>query len=1099
MAAAASSTSGFVGRERELGELRRALDRAGSGHGRLFLLSGEPGIGKTRLAEEIAAEAAAKDMRVLWGRCWEGDGAPAYWPWIQVLRACLAEADAEQRTAILGVEATPRIAQDIAQLLPELHLAHLQSVKPRGPQPSDPEQARFLLFESVATVLRNVARIAPLLILIDDLHDADHPSLLMQRFIASQTKDARILMVGTYRDTEVRQSAELSKLIGDLTREGHLLPIPGLSEGEIGEFIESNSGEKADNKLVTDLYQATDGNPLFVDGVVRLLVAEGKVDRTRLDGTAFKIPDDVRESIRRRLAKLPDETSPILSTASVVGNDFETALLAKVSGNTAKQITAQMEDAIRAGIVIVGAAGGKRYQFSHALIREALYQDLALNRRTEFHCQIGSALEEVYYADLKPHLATLAHHFREGGIVDKAIDYSIAAGESAEAVFAYRDAISHLRPALALSEAHDDRNSARRAQVLLCLGRIQVFFGDRDAGVAHLETGLKIFEQLRDERHAGEIHLHLGRVFGPMGPHTNVARGLLHLRRAEVLFERTSEKDSLGMLNWGIARTSFEALQIDEAIVASQKAMDIFEQLGERELWGRVASNQAQYFMVKGKLARAVALLDQILVEAAGFENPDGFQHITWTSGLVRLLMRDPREATRFFRLGLTRPGRQLNLRALLLEFLTLSELLGGNLAEAKRLAAENIVNQTFRSQIAFSEGDWEAAGEMYQEALTWAQNAGSKWNELNTLTHMVELLRVTGDYDRAAAALERALNLYSPDDQFWEMRARPQAVLLSIDAGRPEKAEEHLKYCRGILAQQEDWLGRAGTIWRAEGIVAAAKNRFSESDPHFEKAIQNFKQYSLPWEEAETLHYWGRALFQARQLDRAHEKLDAAIKIYRDRGARQRWIDRVEADRPRAQPLRSGGDAANAESGNREAIFHDEGDFWSIAYLGHSFRLKDMRGLHYIAYLLAHPNERFHVRDLAVLNEPPVEADRGDAALILDHRAKADYRARLSELRTELDEAERMNDSGRAERIREEIEFVNDELSAALGLGGRDRKTSDDGERARLRIGKVIRSALNAIRERDPSLGLHFSACIRTGYYCAYIPDPRQLPSWKL
>jgi len=301
------------------------------------------------------------------------------------------------------------------------------------------------------------------------------------------------------------------------------------------------------------------------------------------------------------------------------------------------------------------------------------------------------------------------------------------------------------------------------------------------------------------------------------------------------------------------------------------------------------------------------------------------------------------------------------------------------------------------------------------------------------------------------------------------------------------------------ILAQQEDWLGRAGTIWRAEGVVAAAKNRFSESDPHFEKAIQNFKQYSLPWEEAETLHYWGRALLQARQLDRAHEKLDAAIKIYRDRGARQRWIDRVEADRPRAQPLRSGGDAANAESGNREAIFHDEGDFWSIAYLGHSFRLKDMRGLHYIAYLLAHPNERFHVRDLAVLNEPPVEADRGDAALILDHRAKADYRARLSELRTELDEAERMNDSGRAERIREEIEFVNDELSAALGLGGRDRKTSDDGERARLRIGKVIRSALNAIRERDPSLGLHFSACIRTGYYCAYIPDPRQLPSWKL
>ena len=439
-AGAISSTSGFIGRERELGDLRRALDEAHSGRGQLFLLSGEPGIGKTRLAEEIAIEATARGIRAVWGRSWEGGGAPAYWPWIQVVRACLADADAQQRTAILGFEATPQIAQHIAQLLPELHAAHPQNVKHPGPQPSDPEQARFQLFESVATVLKNVARMAPLVIVIDDLHDADHPSLLMQRFIASQTKDARILMVGTYRDTEVRQSQELSKLIGDLTREGHSIPIAGLSHAEVGEFIESSSGKKADDKLVADLYQATDGNPLFVDGVVRLLVAEGKVERARLNGSAFRIPDGVRESIRRRLVKLPEETNLMLSIASVIGNEFETRLLAEVSGSAAKQITERMEDAIRAGIVIGGATGSKRYRFSHALIREALYEDLAANRRIELHGQIGSAIEEVHKDDLKPHLAALAHHFREGGIADKAIDYSILAGEAAEAVFAYDEA-----------------------------------------------------------------------------------------------------------------------------------------------------------------------------------------------------------------------------------------------------------------------------------------------------------------------------------------------------------------------------------------------------------------------------------------------------------------------------------------------------------------------------------------------------------------------------------------------------------------------------------------------------------------------------------
>jgi eukaryotic-like serine/threonine-protein kinase len=151
------SSNAFVGRERELAELRAGLADVRAGHGRLFLLSGEPGIGKTRLADEFARLAVAQATRVAWGRCWEGDGAPAYWPWIQVIRACLAEADAEQRSAILGSEAAPQFVQDIAQLVPELHGAHPQSLKHPGPQSANPEQARFRLFEAVTTLLKNVA------------------------------------------------------------------------------------------------------------------------------------------------------------------------------------------------------------------------------------------------------------------------------------------------------------------------------------------------------------------------------------------------------------------------------------------------------------------------------------------------------------------------------------------------------------------------------------------------------------------------------------------------------------------------------------------------------------------------------------------------------------------------------------------------------------------------------------------------------------------------------------------------------------------------------------------------------------------------------
>src|SRR5215472_7694531 len=239
----------FVGRERELAELRVGLADVTGGHGHLFLLSGEPGIGKTRLADEFGRLALAQGVRLAWGRCWEGDGAPAYWPWIQIIRACLADTEAEQRAAILGSEARPQVAQDIVQLLPELRAVYAPTPRPPGLQPTDPEQARFQLFESVVSLLKNVVRIGPLVIVIDDLHDADHPSLLLLKFIAGHSKDARILLVGTYRETEVRQSQELTRLIGDLHREGHSIPIVGLSETEVGDFVESRSGKTAGGKL----------------------------------------------------------------------------------------------------------------------------------------------------------------------------------------------------------------------------------------------------------------------------------------------------------------------------------------------------------------------------------------------------------------------------------------------------------------------------------------------------------------------------------------------------------------------------------------------------------------------------------------------------------------------------------------------------------------------------------------------------------------------------------------------------------------------------------------------------------------------------------
>jgi predicted ATPase len=529
-----STHNAFVGREPELSELRAGLDDASAGHGRLFLLSGEPGIGKTRLAEEISNEASARGMRVVWGRCWEGGGAPAYWPFIQITRACVDDHDGEHLEALLGSGAS-----EIARLIPEIKLS-LPSIEEAKAAP-DSESARFRLFDAVATLLRNVARSGPLLMVVDDLHDADQPTLQMLRFIGRETKDARMLIVGTYRDAEVRQSPELGKLIGDLIREGRTVSIAALSQGEVGEFIERSSAKKADDKLVAYLHHATAGNPLFVDGVVRLLAAEGKLDRTGFDVCAFKIPDGVRESIRRRLAGLSAEANSLLSIASVMGNEFEMRLLERISGRSSEQMIEQTDEALRIGVLRTGGPGFTRQQFSHALIREVLYDDLAANRRIELHGEVGTAIEEIYKSELRPHWAQLAHHFRAARVAGKAIDYSIDAGEAAYRIFAYEDASLSWQAALRLMEEHNIEPQ-KRARLLERLATLMSVTDLSDPkGIEYLARALNIYEESGQTEHAALVHSRMGAALAMRSAFSNPLNAIEHYRKAEAILGKGAD------------------------------------------------------------------------------------------------------------------------------------------------------------------------------------------------------------------------------------------------------------------------------------------------------------------------------------------------------------------------------------------------------------------------------------------------------------------------------------------------------------------------------------------------------------------------------
>ncbi|TMA83168.1 MAG: hypothetical protein E6J77_14725, partial [Deltaproteobacteria bacterium] len=464
----------FVGRQYELVELRAGLEDAVGGRGRSFLVVGEAGIGKTRLVEELAREAAERGHLVLWGRCWEGEGAPPYWPWIQVIRAYLRIPRSEGLPRIAGGAGAPYLAQ----LVPEL--GGLQSRAPSVPPQS--EHARFYLFDAVVTFLQSRPDHTPLVLVFDDLQWADTPSLLLLQFLVHELRDTAMLVVATYREIEARQNPHVADILGALARDGRHLPLRGFGEEEVALFIEGKTGRSASAALVRAVHRETEGNPFFVDEIVHLLVAEEALERRdAMIARRLPVPQGVREAIRRRLAPLPAPCRDALTLASVVGREFGLGALQRACALGADALLEVLGPALGREILVPDPRTAGRYRFAHALIRETIYEELGAAERARLHGRIGEVLEALHQMDPTPHLATLAHHFLEAvpaGGAEKAITYSTRAARYAEASLAYEDAAVLFERALeVLAEAHP-ADARERCELLLARGGAQWKAGD---------------------------------------------------------------------------------------------------------------------------------------------------------------------------------------------------------------------------------------------------------------------------------------------------------------------------------------------------------------------------------------------------------------------------------------------------------------------------------------------------------------------------------------------------------------------------------------------------------------------------------------------
>lgn len=480
----------FVGRHREIDTLLKALSAACDGHGGIALIAGEPGVGKTRVAMELGLHCAHHDARMPWGRCHEDEGAPPYWPWAQIVRgvAEAIRADEELRADLDSG------APDLLDLVPVLR-SRFPDIEPPTAL-SDPAQSRFRLFGSVTRFLGNVSRRHPLILVLDDLHWADVSSLRLLEHLAQELADNRILVVGTYRDTDLSRRHRLSDTLGALARTPRLvrLHLTGLGIDDVNHFIAGAVGVTPPAWLTRTIHEQTEGNPLFVREVTRLLLDQGHFDGKAIV-PQMRLPEGVREVIGRRLNMLSPACNDTLALAAVIGREFALDILL---GATADRIEAEILELLDEALTarIIEEIDNHRYQFTHTLVRATLYDELRAGQRRRMHHAVGEAIERLRSADLDPVLADLSHHFRTSGLTEdnaRAIDYTIRAGLRADAAVAFEDAITFFQNALDLTDS-----APERCDLLLRIGHAQRKTSLHGEALTNLRSAIEIARRLDD-------------------------------------------------------------------------------------------------------------------------------------------------------------------------------------------------------------------------------------------------------------------------------------------------------------------------------------------------------------------------------------------------------------------------------------------------------------------------------------------------------------------------------------------------------------------------------------------------------------------------
>ena len=888
----------FVGRDDELERLGQLWKEAEAGELRVALLAGEPGVGKTRLAAELAGRVHDEGATVLAGRCDEDLGVP-YQPFVEALRHFMDHAP-------LLAGRLGRYGGELARLVPEL-----SEQVPGLPAPmrSDPETERYRLFDAVAAWLDVASAEEPLLLVLDDLQWAAKPTLLLLRHVV-RAGCGRAFILGTYRDTELTHDHPLVELVADLRRQGHVdrLSLSGLDDIGVRAFVEQASGAALDETglaVARVVYEETEGNPFFVREVLRHLAETGAIERreggwtTRLSVDELGIPEGVRDVVGRRLSRLSEDANQTLRVAAVVGAEFELGVVQLAGGLDEDRLLAAVEQATVARLVTELSA--TRFRFAHALVRVTLYESLTASRQVTLHRKAAEAIETIHRDSLDDHVPALAYHWAKASApvtnVTKAVDYARWAGDRALAQLAHDEAAVYYRSALDLLDGAGLSDDPRRLELLISFGEAQARAGDPGFQESLLEAA-----RLAQHRCDADALARAARANARGGLSIGGFIGVVDAERIEALEAAlsalpTGDSPNRARVLAALGQALLYARDRERRVRISQEATDMARRVGDPATLAYVLLERFFTIVAPSTLYERLDDSAELLSLAEALGDP------RMKAQALILHVRNNAEACRFQEADrhleaaerLAAELGQPTLRWFVGHSRVIRTLLAGDLIKGERLIHANfelgqatgqadarVFFAAHLVQLRFEQGRIGELEEQVVEATTLYPTYQAHLALLHCESGRPDEARI--GYERLAATDFASL----PLDNGW-MQAMAACALVCAHLGdRWGAAVLH-----GLLAPYSDQFvfaygGAWGAVAHHLGLLAATLDRFDEAEAHFAAAAKTHERLGAPAWLARTRCEWAAMLWRRGQrgdAERVRDFLNQALATARELG----------------------------------------------------------------------------------------------------------------------------------------------------------------------------------------------------------------------